>query len=242
MRKTIAFFALLLACMPAQAAELRVVTVGMVGNGFLNLVEAWSRKTGHTVILPIRPSALGLVLDAMKKEEIDAVLLPMSEMPAQQSQFQSGTVRPIGRVPFGLGGKSAGPSPRIATEAEFKGALAGKIVLINDPVTSLNGRIAQEALARPGYEKVTVRGIASSAANLPKSDADYVLTVLPEELTVTGLKLIGEVPAELGLKIDFGGGVFVKARNVALAQEFLAFLSSAEAQAVWKAGGVVPAN
>ena len=137
---------------------------------------------------------------------------------------------------------AAGPSPRIATEAEFKAALVGKTVLINDPVTSLNGRIAQDALAKPGYERVTVRPTASSASNLARSDADYVLTVLPEELTVAGLKLIGEVPAELGLKIDFGGGVIIKARNVALAQEFLAFLAGPEAQAVWKAGGVAPAN
>ena len=62
--------------------------------------------------------------------------------------------------------------------------------------------MAQEALTRPGYEKVTVRGVASSASNLARSDADYVLTVMPEELTVPNLKLLGPVPAALGLRID----------------------------------------
>ena len=246
MRKAIAAVMLLLACAPAGAAELRVVTVGLVGsNGFRNLVAAWSRQTGHTVTLPIGPSAVGLVLDAMKTQEIDAVLLPMSEMPVQASQFRSGTVRPIGRVAFGLGGKSDGPSPRIATEAEFRTALAGRTVLVNDPATSLNGRMAQEALSKPGFESVKVVGIASSASNLPKSNADYVLTVMPEELTVQNLKLLGEVPASLGLRIDFGGGVLIKAANPELARQFLDYLASPEAQAIWKSGGVavpIPPN
>lgn len=247
MRKMTVMLALLLTCGLEQvnAAELRVITVGMVGNGFRQLVAAWSKETGHTVVLPIGPSAVGLVLDAMKVHQIDAVLLPMTEMPAQAAQFRSGTVHPIGRVLFGLAGKSDGPSPRIASEAEFRAALAGKTVLINDPVASLNGRMAQAALAGPGYESVTVRLSPSSAANLPKSDADYVLTVLPEELTVPNLKLLGEAPAALGLRIDFGGGVLLKAANPGLAQQFLDYLVSARAQAIWKAGGVtvpVPAN
>ncbi len=247
MRKMLVMTALLLGCglASAKAAELRVVTVGLVGNGFRQLVAAWAKETGHTVTLPIGPSAVGLVLEAMQTHEIDAVLLPMTEMPVQAAQFRAGTVHPIGRVQFGLGGKSNGPSPPIATEAEFRAALAGKTVLINDPVTSLNGRIAQAALARPGYESVTVRPIASSASNLPRSDADYVLTVMPEELTVPNLKVLGEVPAALGLRIDFGGGVLVKAANPELAQQFLSYLVSAQAQAIWKAGGVsvpVPAN
>jgi molybdate transport system substrate-binding protein len=241
MRKMAAIIALLLCSLAsAQAAELKVMTVGLVGSSFLKLVDAWSKKTGNTVALPIGPSALGLVLEAMKTKEIDVVLLPMSEMPAQAGQFRPGTVSPIGYVPFGLGGKVAGP--RIATEAEFQAALAGKTVLVSDPATSLNGRMATAVLARPGYESVKVRPIASSASNLPRSDADYVLTVLPEVLAVPELKLLGLAPAELGLRIDFGGGIFVRAQNVALARDFLAFLASSEAQAVWKAGGVVPAN
>src|SRR4051812_27443588 len=110
MRKVAAIFVLLLAMAPAQAAELKVMTVGLVGNSFQKLADAWSKKTGHTVKLPIGPSALGLVLDAMKTQDADAVLLPMSEMPAQQSQFRPGTSHGIGRVLFGLGGKLSGPS------------------------------------------------------------------------------------------------------------------------------------
>jgi molybdate transport system substrate-binding protein len=245
MRKTIVMLALLLGLAPAQAAEINVVTVGLVGEGFRELVAAWSKQTGHTVTLPIGPSPLGLVLEAMKTREVDAALLPMSEMPAQAPQFRAGSFKPIGRVLFGLGAKLNGPSPPIATEAQFRAALAGKTVLITDPAVSLNGRMAKEALAKPGYERVKVQAIRNSASVLPGSDADYVITVLPEELSVSNLKVVGEVPASLGLKIDFGGGVLTKAQNAELAQQFLTFLSSPQAQAVWKRGGVaspVPAN
>ena len=121
-----------------NAAELRVITVGMVGNGFRQLVAAWSRETGHTVVLPIGPSAVGLVLDAMKVHQIDAVLLPMTEMPAQAAQFRSGTVHPIGRVLFGLAGKSDGPSPSIASEAEFRAALDTSLVSVPEACPALS--------------------------------------------------------------------------------------------------------
>lgn len=245
MRRTIVAFALLLSLAPAQAAELNVLTVGLVGSGFRQAAAAWSQKTGHTVRLVVPPSPLGRVLEAMKTENADAVLLPMDDLGRQGGQFRSGSIRPIGRVLFGLGGKIDGPSPRITSEAEFQAALAGKTVLITDPAVSLNGRMAQAVLARLGYESVRVQPIANSASRLARSDADYVLTVLPEELEVSSLKVVGEVPASLGLKIDFGGGVLTKAANPELAQQFLGFLVSPEAQAIWKAGGVaspVPVN
>jgi hypothetical protein len=52
------------------------------------------------------------------------------------------------------------------------------------------------------------------------------------------VKTVGEVPASLGLKIDFSAGVLTKAASPDLAAAFLAYLVSPEAQSVWKAGGV----
>jgi len=239
MRKLIAALIFMLACGPATAAELRVMTVGLVGPAsFQKLIAAWSARTGNTVTLVIPPSALDQVLEAMKTQGADAVLLPMSEMPGQAAQFAPRTTRPIGRVLFGLGAKLNLPAPRIATEAEFKAALAGRTVLINDPATSLNGRMVKAMLAGPGFETVKLQSIYSAAASLAKSDADYVITVLPEEVTQTSMKLVGEVPPALGLKIDFGGGVLAKAAQPQLAAQFLAYLTSPEAASVWKAGGV----
>jgi ABC-type molybdate transport system substrate-binding protein len=215
--------------------ELKVMTVGLVGNGFRALTAAWSQKTGNSVTLVIPPSALDQVLEAMKTKDADAVLLPMREMPAQADYFKPGTARAIGRVLFGLGVRKDGPETRVATEAQFKAAIAGKTVLINDPATSLNGRMARTMLDGPGFETVKVRGIYASASALARGEGDYVVTVMPE---LSALKVLGEVPPSLGLKIDFGGGVTAKAAQAELAAQFLAYLGSTEAAAVWKAGGV----
>jgi ABC-type molybdate transport system substrate-binding protein len=219
----------------AAAAELKVMTVGLVGGGFTRLTAAWQARTGNRVTLVIPPSALDQVLAAMKTKEADAVLLPMTEMPGQAASFKPGTTRPIGRVLFGLGARKDSPAVPIATEAAFKAALAGKTVLINDPATSLNGRMAQTMLRGPGFETATVRGIYASASAVAKGEGDYVVTVLPE---LSALTVLGEVPPSLGLKIDFGGGVTARATQPELAAQFLGFLTSAEAAAVWKAGGV----
>jgi hypothetical protein len=241
MRKFIAALVLLVCGVtPVCAAELKVMTVGLVGSkSFAALSAAWSHQTGNTVKLVIPPSALDQVLEAMKTQDADAVLLPMSEMPGQAAQFRPGTTRAIGRVLFGLGANLGLPTPRITTPAEFKAALAGKTVLLNDPATSLNGRMAKAMLDSPGFETVKVETIYSAAASLAKSHADYVITVLPEEVALTTVKLVGEVPPALGLKIDFGGGVPTRAANPQLAEQFLAYLTSAEAASVWKAGGVM---
>jgi molybdate transport system substrate-binding protein len=239
MRKLILALALMLVCGPAAAAELKVMTVGLVGPaGFNKLVAAWETRTGNSVKLVIPPSALDQVLEAMKTQDADVVLLPMSEMPGQAAQFRPGTTRAIGRVLFGLGAKLGRPIPAIASEAQFKAALAGRTVLINDPATSLNGRMTKAMLESKGFETVKVASIYSAAASLAKSDADYVITVLPEEVALTSMTLVGEVPPALNLKIDFGGGVLTKAAEPQLAQQFLTYLTSAEAAAVWKAGGV----
>jgi hypothetical protein len=222
-------------CGVASAAELKVMTVGLVGSGFRNLANAWSAQTGNSVTLVIPPSALDQVIEAMKTRDADAVLLPMSEFPAQANQFRAGTTRPIGRVLFGLGARKDGPGPRIDSEAAFKAALGGRNVLINDPASSLNGRMAKAMLDGPGFETVKVRGIYASASVLAKGEGDFVITVLPE---LSALNMLGEVPPSLGLKIDFGGGVTTRAANPELAAQFLVYLQSAEAAGVWKAGGV----
>jgi molybdate transport system substrate-binding protein len=224
---------------PVCAAELKVMTVGLVGGGFHKLAQTWSRETGNTVKLVIPPSALDQVLAALKTKDADAVLLPMTDLADQARLFRPGTTHAIGRVLFGLGGKQNGPKPDISSEAAFKAAMAGKTVLVNDPATSLNGRMAKAMFNGPGFETVTVRGAASSAAALARSDADYVVTVMSEEAGVSTLALLGEVPPTLGLKIDFGGGVTARAADPELAAQFLAYLRSAQAASVWKAGGVM---
>jgi ABC-type glycerol-3-phosphate transport system substrate-binding protein len=49
---------------------------------------------------------------------------------------------------------------------------------------------------------------------------------------------VAEAHAALKLQIDFGGGVAAKATQSDAARDFLAYLVSPEAQALWKANGV----
>lgn len=253
MRKTVLALALapmLTACVSAQAAEITVYSVGLVGNGFEKAVVAWSKQTGNTVKLglPLGQSSLGTILQAMDTQAADIVILPVADLAAQAAKYRPGTSRNIGRVLFSLGAKTAGgASPSIATEAEFKAAVAGKTVLTNDPATSLNGRMVKAVLDRPDFS--TVRQITlpgNSALQLTRTPADFVMSVLPEQIMAApDVKVVGEVPSSLGLRIDFGGGVLTKAANPETARQFLDYLSAPDAQALWKSGGVavpVPAN
>jgi ABC-type molybdate transport system substrate-binding protein len=227
----------------AQAGEITVYSVGLVGNAFDKLVADWSKKTGNTVKMPIplANAPLGVILDSIAKQPADIAILPVADMASHSAAFKPGTAHPIGRVLFGVGMRAGEKAPAMATEAQFKKALAGKTVLINNPSASISGRMVKQVLDKPGFETVRQDPQPNNTAlALPNRHNDYaVIGVVPEQIMAAPhVKTVAEVPPSLGLKIDFSGGVLAKAKNAALAASFLAYLTSPEAQSVWKAGGV----
>lgn len=238
--------ALALAAIPlgaAEAGEITVYSVGLVGSAFDKLVAQWSAETGNTVKLPIplANAPLGVVADAIKTQPADIVILPTTEMPGHTAEFRAGSQRDIGRVLFGVGMRAGDPAPKLGTEAEFKAALAGKTVLLNNPAASISGRMVKQMLDGPGFETVKQdpqpNNTALVLASRPQDD--MVVGVVPEQIMAApAVKTVAEVPPGLGLKIDFSGAVLAKAANPDLAASFLAYLVSPKAQAVWKAGGV----
>jgi molybdate transport system substrate-binding protein len=228
---------------PAQAGEITIYSVGLVGNGFDKLVAQWSAKTGNKVNMPIplANAPLGVIVDAIAKQPADIAILPVADMASHSAEFRAGAVRPIGRVLFGVGMRAGEAAPAMTSEAAFKAALAGKTVLINNPAASISGRMVKAMLDAPGFETVKQDPQPNNTAlALPGRSQDYaVVGVVPEQIMAApGVRTVAEVPASLGLKIDFSGGVLAKAANPQLAADFLAYLVSPEAQAVWKAGGV----
>jgi len=244
MRRIAFALALILAATgAAQAGEITVYSVGLVGSAFDRLVAQWSAKTGNTVKVPISlaNAPLGVVTDAIKNQPADIVILPATEMPNHTAEYRAASLRPIGRVLFGLGMRSGEPAPSFASEAEFKAALAGKTILLNNPAASISGRMVKQVLDAPGFESVKQDPQPNNTAlQLAGRMNDYaVMGVVPEQIMAApGVKTVGEVPTSLGLKIDFSGAVLTKATNPELAVAFLEYLVSPEAQAVWKAGGV----
>jgi molybdate transport system substrate-binding protein len=239
MAMTLALAPMLVGCASVQAAEINVLSVGLVGGGFQKAVDAWSAKTGNTVKYPVPLGPLGAIVAAADTQPVDVLILPVADLTTQAAKYRPGTTQNIGRVLFSIGAKTNATVPAITNEAELKAALSGKTVLINDPASSLNGRMVKAVLDGPGYEKVTVRPIVNNAAlALAASDADYVFNVLPEQLIAPGVKVVAQAPSSLKLQIDFGGGVAAKATQADAARDFLAYLVSPEAQALWKANGV----
>lgn len=243
---TLALTPMLAACgreEPAAATpvEINVLSVGLVGGGFQKVVDAWSAKTGNTVNLPVPLGPLGVIVAAIDTQPADVIILPVADLATQADKFQPGSTRDIGRVQFSLGARENDTvTPDLSSEEALRAALASKGVMINDPATSLNGRMVKEVLDRPGYETVrVVPRPGNSALQLAATqEADYVISVLPEQLVAPGVKVVGTVPDSLGLRIDFGAGIAAKATQADAARDFLEFLAGPEAQEIWKANGV----
>lgn len=227
----------------AQAGELTVYSVGLVGSAFDKLVAQWSARTGNTVKMPVplANAPLGVILDDIAAQPADIAILPVADMASHAGQFRAASQQPIGRVLFGIGMRSGELAPNLGSEAAFKAALAGKTILINNPAASISGRMVKQVLDGAGFESIKQDPQPNNTAlQLAGRPQDYaVMGVVPEQIMAApGVKTVAEVPASLGLKIDFSGAVLNKAANPELAAAFLAYLVSPEAQAVWKAGGV----
>src|SRR5665213_1991187 len=76
----------------AQAGEITIYSVGLVGSAFDKLVAQWSAKTGNTVKMPIplANAPLGVIVDTIAKQPADVAILPVADMATHGAEFRSG--------------------------------------------------------------------------------------------------------------------------------------------------------
>ena len=240
MRKIFLTVAALLLPLPASAAAITVFATGMVGTGIRTLAASWSTETGNTVTF-VGGSVPTVETAVTSGQPGDVVILPTGEFANLTARVKPGAATAIGRIPFGLGVAAGAPHPDVSTEAGLQAVLKGaRMVSYNQPSLSLAGVAVQKLLARPGYDGVKVLLLTGgSAGAVARGDADMTLGVLTEELSTKGVEVAGELPAALNIHIDFSGAVTSDSPQPAAAASFLAYVSRAQASAVWKAGGVV---
>src|SRR5207253_1013393 len=83
-------------------------------------------------------------------------------------------------------------------------------------------------------------GSGGASRLVASGKAELAVIGLPPVLAGPGLDWLGWLPDELNEWIVFTGGVGAKANDPAAAREFLHFLATPEAAAVFKANGLEP--
>jgi ABC-type molybdate transport system substrate-binding protein len=234
----------------AQAAEIRVISPGVISNsGLTEVAAAFEKKTGVKVTIQV--DGMGTIMNDIrtKAPAADVVMLPMDLMGTMVLSGGVSDFTPLGRAEIGLFKKPDAPHPDITTVPALIAVMKGaSSVLYSDPVSgSMQAGMSARLLGRPdfaGVHGVPVKGDAEPALKRGEGDAKALGLGLIHDPhnpanTETGSPwLVGELPAELGMHMDMATGINTRAADKANAAAFIAFAISPEMRTVWRSKGI----
>jgi len=235
---------------PSTAAEIRVISPGVISNsGLTEVAAAFEKKTGVKVTIQV--DGMGTIMNDIrtKAPAADVVMLPMDLM---GTMILSGSVSgftPLGRAEIGLFKKPDAPRPDITTVPALIAVMkAASTVLYSDPVSgSMQAGMSDRLLGRPdfaGVHGVPVKGDAEPALKRGEGDANAMgLGLIHDPHNPTNTEtgspwLVGELPAELGMHMDMATGISARSADKTNAAAFIQFAISPEIRGVWKTKGI----
>ncbi|HWU55699.1 MAG TPA: extracellular solute-binding protein [Rhizomicrobium sp.] len=235
---------------PAAAAEIRVISPGVISNsGLTDVAAAFEKKTGVKVTIQV--DGMGTIMNDIRTKDpaADVVMLPMDLMGTMVLSGAVSDFTPLGRAEIGLFKKPDAPRPDITSVPKLIAVMKGaSAVLYSDPVSgSMQAGMSDRLLKRPdfaGIHGVPVKGDAEPALKRGEGDAQALGLGLihdphnPANTETGNPYLVGELPAELGMHMDMATGISVRTSDKKNAAAFIAFAVSAQMRGVWKAKGI----
>ena len=232
----------------AAAAEIRVISPGVISNSGLKEVSAaFEKKTGVKVTIQV--AGMGEIISEIRTGSTDVVMLPMDLMGTMVLSNGVSDFTPLGRAEIGLFKKPDAPRPDITSVPKLIAAMKGaSAVLYSDPVSgSMQAGMSDRLLKRPefaGIKGLPVKGDAEPALKRGEGDANAMgLGLIHDPHNPTNTEtgnpyLVGELPAELGMHMDMATGISPRSADKKNAAAFIAFALSPEMRGVWKAKGI----
>jgi molybdate transport system substrate-binding protein len=230
----------------AFAAEIKVLTSGAFKSVVTEIVPEFEQRSGHKVTLA-NDTAGQLMQRIAAGETFDVVILtpPAIDQLAQSSKVTAGSSVRLARVAIGVAIKRGAAAPDISTVAAFKQTLlqARKVAYIDPAAGGSSGIYLAQLFETLGIaaeikpKAVLVPGglVAEHVAN---GEADLGIHQISEILAVSGVTLVGPIPAEIQSYTVYAGAVSSSARDPGAARELLAALSDKRAAAVLKEKGM----
>jgi len=157
-----------LAASPAVAAEIRVISPGVISNsGLTDVAAAFEKKTGVKVTIQV--DGMGTIMNDIHTQTpaADVVMLPMDLMGTMVLSNAASDFTPLGRAEIGLFKKPDAPRPDITNVSKLIAVMkAASAVFYSDPASgSMQAGMSDRLLKRPdfaGIHGVPVKGDAES--------------------------------------------------------------------------------
>jgi molybdate transport system substrate-binding protein len=231
-----------------HADEVTLVAPGGIRAAIVKLIPDFEKKTGHKVT-PTFGSGLGTKRQVAAGEPFDVPIVqpPYPEVLAS-GHVVADSATPLATVAVGVAVRTGDRKPDISTAAAVKRMLLGaKFIAYPNGANgaaagvSFDGTLVRLGIAAEMKPKIKLaQGGAGAMAALAKGEVDIGLTFISEIITEPGVELVGPLPRDISTPTALVGFLSAHARAPEAAKALLAFLSSPDAAAVYRACGMEP--
>jgi molybdate transport system substrate-binding protein len=242
--------AVLLLASGASAAEVRVMISGGLTAAYKALVPDFERATGHKVITAYGPS-MGTTENAIpvrleRGEPADVLIMvgyALGDL-VDKGKVIADTRVDLVKSPIGMAVKSGAPKPDISSvDALKKTLLAAKSIAYSDSASGVY--ISTELFQKLGIaEEVKGKHRAIPAEPVggvvARGDAEIGFQQISELKPVTGIDIVGQLPADVQKITVFSAGIATGSKEPEAGKALIRFLASPVARYVIVNSGMEP--
>jgi molybdate transport system substrate-binding protein len=225
------------------AAEIRLFSAIAVRAVITEILPDFEKKSGHKVTAKFEVNPV--VKKQIETGETFDVVLVNPEFVDELTKLgkvAQGSGQSFGRIGMGVGIKAGAPKPDLSSVAAFKSSLlaAKSIAYAGEGSSGIYFVGLLDKLGIGAAMKDKLKPVGGGLTGQLVAKGEYELGVVPVTtiLAAPGAELAGYFPSELQSYIDFGVGISAATREVEASKALLAFLRSAEIDAVLKKRGV----
>ena len=240
-----------LAAVAANAAELKVISAGAVRSIIADMIEDYSRQTGHKFTFTTGPTGqLRSVIASGEHADLIIVSAPLMAELEKTGKLTPGSRVDLGRIGLGVVIRDGGAAPDVSTPEAFKQLLIrAKSIAYTDP--KLGGtsvlhlmKLAEQFGIR---DEVTRKGIHATGGNdasakVAQGEAEISVTLISEIGEAKGAKLAAPLPEALQLWTVYAAAIPLASTAPNEARAFIAALTGPALRARWTEAGWQPAK
>jgi molybdate transport system substrate-binding protein len=228
-----------------RPVELQILAGGALTVPLNELAARFEKTSGHRLVIRFGTTP-ELVKLATTGGPFDLGVTPrdVHKDPAARARFVPGPTTDIARVGLGVAVRAGAPRPDIGTPEALKRALLEAKSIATIPA-SAGGAATFRALDLLGVSDAVrakskaCPGPVQFVEAVAKGEAELGVFLM-NVLIAPGLDVVGPFPAELQQEVVFTAAVSANAREPDAARAFIAYLTTPDAKAVFKAKGMEP--
>jgi molybdate transport system substrate-binding protein len=232
----------------ALAADVKVLTAGAFKQVLLAAQPGFEQRTGHRLVID-NDTAGGLQHRIGNGEAFDVVVSSPASLQPVASRLAADPPRPLARVGIGIAVKSGTPLPDISSVDAFRALLlrARGVAMVDPAAGGTSGVYLFRVYEKLGIaDQVRAKAVlvpgGYSAEKVVGGQAEVAVQQMSELLPVSGVTVVGPLPADIQNYTVYAGAVSANAAQPDAAKQLLDALRAPEMEAILKGKGMEAAR